>query len=410
VRSHFFGYYPFTPDQFAQLWRDCLFVFDSSVLLNLYEYRTDARDELLNLLAGDKLKDRLWLPHQVGVEFFRNRLTTIHKQRSRYKPVKNDLAKVLSPLESEREHPHVSAELLQRFQQLAKELGQELERAAEKTPHGPEDPVLPKLLDIFDKRVGDYDESVSKRVKNEGSARYASKTPPGYEDAQKPEHERYGDLVIWFQILAKAAAHDGQPMILVTSDEKEDWFQKFGGKDGEQVGPQPQLLAEFHKATDGKLFYLYSFEDFLRRVNEYLKEKVSDKTIKHVRAVDEAKATENVGVSATLLWNLSDREKSEQQRILTEIGKLSVSFRADLVTLEMEQPVPHERIQSLLGATGGRLFELGQLLGLNGGNMGPFLEIAGAMQLLARAQLSDVQGYILHAARQQWEKLERALP
>ncbi len=47
-------------------------VVDANVLLNLYRYNEATRDDLLGVLR--RLDDRLWLPHQVVREFWRNRL------------------------------------------------------------------------------------------------------------------------------------------------------------------------------------------------------------------------------------------------------------------------------------------------------------------------------------------------
>ena len=79
MRSSFCGYYPPTPDDYERLWKEATIVLDTNVLLNLYRLPTSARDEFLTVL--DLLKDRLWVPHQVALEFQRNRLTVIAAER-----------------------------------------------------------------------------------------------------------------------------------------------------------------------------------------------------------------------------------------------------------------------------------------------------------------------------------------
>ena len=51
--------------------RDGLVVLDANVLLNLYRYDDGAREDLFRLLQA--LGDRLFVPHQVATEFWRNR-------------------------------------------------------------------------------------------------------------------------------------------------------------------------------------------------------------------------------------------------------------------------------------------------------------------------------------------------
>lgn len=50
-----------------KVWKDGIIVFDTNVLLNLYRYSEEARDELLELMKS--FQKRLWMPYQVGLEF-----------------------------------------------------------------------------------------------------------------------------------------------------------------------------------------------------------------------------------------------------------------------------------------------------------------------------------------------------
>ena len=52
------------------------------MLLNLYRYTDQTCGELTSLM--ERLKDRLWLPHQAGLEFHENRLVVISEQANSY--------------------------------------------------------------------------------------------------------------------------------------------------------------------------------------------------------------------------------------------------------------------------------------------------------------------------------------
>ena len=78
MRTTFLGYYRFTEEEFSTLWKDCLFVLDANVILNLYRYSKNTSDVLLNILKG--ISERLWLPHQIAFEYQDNRLETIAGQ------------------------------------------------------------------------------------------------------------------------------------------------------------------------------------------------------------------------------------------------------------------------------------------------------------------------------------------
>ena len=66
MKSKIWEYLTLSAEEQQNLWNNCVFVFDTNVLLNLYRYTSTARDTLLN--AFEFLQNRVWLPHQVAYE------------------------------------------------------------------------------------------------------------------------------------------------------------------------------------------------------------------------------------------------------------------------------------------------------------------------------------------------------
>ncbi|MFI5916087.1 PIN-like domain-containing protein [Dactylosporangium sp. NPDC051541] len=82
------GFLPLIPpdrDRTARLLKEGLVVVDTNVLLDAYRYTQAARLELFSALKA--LGDRLWIPHQVALEFHRNRLTVIASHGDAYSEV-----------------------------------------------------------------------------------------------------------------------------------------------------------------------------------------------------------------------------------------------------------------------------------------------------------------------------------
>src|SRR4051812_7811043 len=75
MRTSYPGYARRTEHYFEKLWAECAFTFDASALLDLYRLTPDTSDAVLNLLG--RLKERLWLPHQAGLEYKDNRIQVI---------------------------------------------------------------------------------------------------------------------------------------------------------------------------------------------------------------------------------------------------------------------------------------------------------------------------------------------
>ena len=66
MRTRFHGYYCPTDLEFEALWKECVFTFDASALLNIYAYSKPTRLDFVSSL--EKLVPRIWLPHQFADE------------------------------------------------------------------------------------------------------------------------------------------------------------------------------------------------------------------------------------------------------------------------------------------------------------------------------------------------------
>lgn len=93
MRKNFPGYYQPTANEFSTLWETCTFVLDANVLLNLYRYSAETRKKLLEILK--QVSNRVWVPHRAALEYQRNRLDVISKQRAAYDEIE-DLLRTLA--------------------------------------------------------------------------------------------------------------------------------------------------------------------------------------------------------------------------------------------------------------------------------------------------------------------------
>jgi hypothetical protein len=82
VRKEFPGHYPLSDLEFRRLWSECIFVFDTNVLLNLFKFSPKTREYFLSIL--DNVSERIWIPHQVGFEYHKHREDRIIEQVDLY--------------------------------------------------------------------------------------------------------------------------------------------------------------------------------------------------------------------------------------------------------------------------------------------------------------------------------------
>ncbi len=284
MRNRFRSYYQLTEKELEALWKDGLISVDANVLLNLYRYSSRTRSELLKLLRG--LGERLWLSHQAGLEFHKHRLDVIFEQRDKYNELLKEFGEIIETLKSTRGHPFVTARLEARLERDFQILKRELTKNARELEQlESTDRILDEITKIFSDRVGTpFSDDELKQIKDEGQQRYKRRIPPGYGDEKKPEDERYGDLILWKELQREGAARK-IPLIFVTDDAKEDWWQRVKGK---TIGPLPDLREEMMAAT-GKPFHMYSTNRFMEHAATQLKRQVQKQAIMEVQAAAEQK-------------------------------------------------------------------------------------------------------------------------
>jgi len=264
VKASFPGYYRPTDAEFDALWGECTFVLDTNVLLNLYRYSPSTASALLETL--DAVSDRLWVPHQVAQEYFEGRVEVICKQRRQYDDAISRVAQLrknlAQELEASKAHPFADPSVQAQVTGHLVEIEELLTACRRGHPDllaG--DTVLDRLTAILEGKVGPPpDQAIKDKVAEEGQRRYDSNVPPGYKDDRKPGNGAFGDLIMWFQVLARFAG-SATPVVLVTDDAKDDWWwrPKEGGR---TLGPRPELVAEFMDAS-GAPFYMYSTDRFM---------------------------------------------------------------------------------------------------------------------------------------------------
>jgi PIN domain-containing protein len=337
MRKTFPGYYRPTDTEFRKLWDKCLFVLDANVLLNLYRYSEETRKRLIDILQ--QVESRIWVPHQAAMEYQRNRLDVISAQREAYKQIGHLLDETAKKLEAQlrtyKRHPLINAEkLATSINEVFAKKGEELKDVRQQHPDLLEnDLVREALTKLLDGKVGaPYSDDRLKQIFKDGEDRYAKSKPPGYKDAKTKEGDNaFGDLILWYQVMDKAAA-DKVPVIIVTDDVKEDWWWRHEGK---IVGPNPDLVEEIRsKANVG--FYMYVSDQFMVYARQYLKQNIDQKAIDEIREVRKHDEQQRLEMEHFLRVQEKRMQQfsSELHALASEIAHTRSEM--DAVTAEME--------------------------------------------------------------------------
>lgn len=271
---------------FKKLELDTLIVFDTNTLLNIYRYSNDTRQKLIEAMR--EIQDNIWIPNQVMLEFNLNRQELLANLIIEKENVPKELSSKFKNFYNESENfinqikiksvdaSNMKKQLLEDFKA---ELSNLEEVFAKKTNDIlsivdlTEDLAI-EFGEIFSKRIGGfYTQQQLDRITSNALERFELNIPPGYKDGGKSENvsyngvtyeKKYGDLIIWNQIMDRAKDSVIKKIVFVTDDNKTDWWFKVKGK---TIGPRAELKNELLRNSEADLHMINS-NQFLRHFTE----------------------------------------------------------------------------------------------------------------------------------------------
>lgn len=250
MRDQFRGYYQPTSEEVEAIWDKGTTVLDANVLLSLYKVSPATSNFYLAPLEQRAAKN--WLPYQVAMEFHNN----VHKIRSEqtagHSKRITEVQKFRDALrntesKSRLQKSEIQAQIEEYLGKFISELEEEQTSIKDQTHHHKPDDLLGRISELFADRVGPKptaEELV--RLHALGKTRFDSETPLGYEDRKtKSGGDEYGDYIFWKQVMDYAKSTETD-IVLVTDDNKADWWLKI---EGNSVAPRPELIQEFREVT-----------------------------------------------------------------------------------------------------------------------------------------------------------------
>lgn len=263
----FRGYYQPTKEDIETMWQEGLISLDANVLLSLYNVLPTTSS--LYLAAMTKRKPQMWIPYQVALEFHRNvhkeraRQTTAHQNR--IKQIEGLLGELRSTARKSRfQASDTQDRAVESLNALKDELAAQRDSIAKQTSHHTPDALLERISGLFAGQVGiEPDQTTLDAMFKDGENRYSAEIPPGFEDAKtKTGNRKYGDYVLWRQLMDHAAS-EKRDLIFVTDDDKADWWLKI---EKTSVAPRPELIQEFRAETGQDILILKSSQFYQQLV------------------------------------------------------------------------------------------------------------------------------------------------
>ncbi|MEE3892811.1 PIN domain-containing protein [Priestia megaterium] len=279
MRDTFFPFFKYDQGTINHIWENGIIVIDTNALLNTYKMHKDAREQFFNVLQYADLNSKLWMPYQIGWEVLKNRREAIDESLEALKSSKEGIKRGMQKLKStvNKSGLKYHEEFLNQIQTDLDEFKQNIEDSFKGYNEensikrsdfytGNElketDPIIDRIDTAFKGKYAeqiDHTELISHYT--QGEFRFSLTMAPGYEDADKGDYRKFGDFIIWEEMIKKATKCE-KPIIFVTEDHKKDWWQT--DPKTEKKSPLPELLKEF-KGRAKQFFYMYSYKDFVEQ-------------------------------------------------------------------------------------------------------------------------------------------------
>ena len=277
MQSAFREYYTLSDEESELLLKKSFIALDANVLLNFYRYSNNTTDKFFQVL--DALRERLWIPYQIGLEFHENRINEIISQKASYSDSIKEINQLKGKFEDKNRNPFLSQVNLNLFDVIIRELEQSSNKFDQYLAN---DIVLERITSLFNNSTGSkLIEQDLLQIFKEGRERYKNRIPPGFADEKsKPEeHRKYGDLIIWKELMRNAKGQ-GRPCIFVTDERKEDWW--FLNKSKNIIMPLPELRREFFNETN-QIYYSYQPFNFLEKIAPLLNLEIQPEVLDEVK-------------------------------------------------------------------------------------------------------------------------------
>ncbi len=263
-------------------------VFDTSSIGQLYYLTEETKKTMVDIL--NCLKDRLWMPAQVFLEYSKNREKLLRnpadEQYATPKFMQNQLVDDLQVFVKKHRdnpyyHPHFDdAQLVyieteinniksafKNIKGIVKDQNKKRRGEMESMIHDSDSDVIWKVFSSVDKGAP-YTYAEMLEIVEEGKFRYENTIPPGYKDGEndkKKGFQIYGDLIVWKEIL-RYAGEEKKSVLFICDDMKEDLY-----RDAKNILPRYELIKEFADITQQRC-WIIPLGRFLALLELYIKD------------------------------------------------------------------------------------------------------------------------------------------
>jgi hypothetical protein len=334
MRNSFPGFYGISEDSIGTVFtsENTRFIFDANILLTLYRCEEETRNHFFEIWGN--IKDKCWFPHQVCLEYQRNRLKVVKDSRDALDKIPKKMKSSISELKThifDGEHnqtisrySNLKGELSALFDQIDlivcefsdNHISARKDNIDYLNNH---DVIRDKIDELTENHIGlaPQNQGVIDELNKSGKIRYKYNTGPGFADSADKKTNfysfdginydaEYGDFYVWSQILEYVKDNQGSNVVYVSNDAKSDFYYKIEGK---IRGPNESLRTEIKKHGAAE-FLLQNIDTFLHHANTHLNARIDESVITELTNASFADEDVNLTSRNRTLFDFSEENKN----------------------------------------------------------------------------------------------------
>lgn len=254
---------------------DLKIVLDTNIYLDIYRSSSEYAEFCLNCL--EKIKEMIVVTSTIDIEFNKHNKTLFNGIQNKYVNLRleahshlekawNNISKIFFDLEKNRYcgSDNFYCEMEGLFDEARMLLDNLFDENKVKAQLDGYFSKVDHVMDMFNTikqtmKMVEFSYKELYQLSQEAEKRFKNETPPGFKDNKKIGLSKYGDFLIWNEIM-KYAKDNHTNILFVTNDKKSDWWEneKFHN----------ELINEFEKRTKHKIYGLTGNE-FIAQISEY---------------------------------------------------------------------------------------------------------------------------------------------
>lgn len=314
-----------------------LIVIDTNYLLSILRLSPDLAIKYITALTNNK--ENIYVPYIVALEFNFNKSDVKYDNKKSIAAIDetiNDIKTMLSESQNKLSKILLTDQLNKikiHSNEYVQKLNKDLIRIKETDRQKKDHETYNSLIEAISTKIGEKPtQSLIDSIEKEGITRYENKIAPGYEDEKNKKGSRhfdeityqrkYGDLLIWKDIIEKAKELRKKRVVFVTDDgtsgKKSDLFYKINGN---TIGPKIEMMDELYKESHADLYILRN-EYFVSETVE-LDEQQKQEIRNLLNANEELIELSKRNKDTKLIQEINFSEK-EIEALKTEISQLEL--------------------------------------------------------------------------------------